>query len=371
MGSRAVAIPDGPAELSAEFLTQALRSAGALPEGEVTALRWDSVGDAGQTGLVVRVVPTYEGADHAAPTTLIAKFATPFEQARAHMHALGLYQREVRFYQDFGADAGISVPRCFYADIDDQTGNFALLLEDVGQGRNGDWWNGSVEDTELAVRHLAAFHAKWWEHEKIKSTAWLRQPDDMPYYRDALGPLLPAFIPVAQQKFPRCFSGYILRTAQRLVERWPQFVAPRPEERYTLAHCDFHPKQLFFPRGTQGRFAVFDWQGTCVQLAAIDLHRILLTGLTPVQLIEHQERLIALYHRTLVEHGVRYPFEQLVSETWRSTLWTLWIVVFAVATTDLDIVRRDAEAHGGDLEQRFIGDIAIALEHFDVLARIP
>ncbi|MFI5307727.1 MAG: hypothetical protein ACHQ53_10265, partial [Polyangiales bacterium] len=172
-------MPTSASELTSDFLSAALRSAGVLTRGRVAAFELGSVGDAGQTGEVVRVVPRYEGADEHAPRTLIAKHAAPFEQARAQMHALGLYEREIRFYQEFGQDPGIPIPRCYYAQLDATTGNFSLLLEDVAAGRNGNFWHGSVEDAEMAIKHLAAFHAKWWEHPRLRSTPWLRQPDDL------------------------------------------------------------------------------------------------------------------------------------------------------------------------------------------------
>jgi len=318
----------------------------------------------------VRVIPRYEGAAGDAPQTLIAKHATQFEQARAQMHALGLYEREVRFYQDFGDDPGIATPRCYFARIDSTTGNFSLLLEDVGAGRGGDFWHGSVADAEVAIEHLARFHAKWWEHPRLRSTTWLRQPDDMAYYRDALGPLLPAFTPIVRERFPGQLDGYLLRVAERMSERWIDFVTLRPEYRYTLVHADYHPKQIFFPQDDRGRFAVFDWQGACVSLGAMDLQRALLTLMSGEQLAQNEQRLIELYHRVLEQHGIRYPLEQLIDETWRTSAWTLWIFIFALATTDVEILRRDAELSGGNLEQRCFGDLEAALERNHVLERI-
>lgn len=364
-------LPISSAELTADFLTAALREAGVLGGGRVTGFERSSVGDAGQTGEVVRLSLRYgDGAPADAPRTLIAKHAAPFEQARVQMHALGLYEREVRFYQDFGGDAGISTPRCYFAQIDPATGNFALLLEDVGQGRSGDFWKGSVEDAEVAITNLAAFHARWWGHPRLRSTSWLRQPDDVAYYRDALGPLLPAFTPVVQARFPGALDGYLLRVVERLTERWDAFVMPRPEDVYTLAHVDYHPKQMFFPHEGRGRFAVFDWQGVCVSVGAMDLQRALITMLDVEQLAAHEQRLIELYHRVLAEHGVRHPLEQLVDETWRAASWTLWIAIFALATTDVEILRRDAEANGADLQQRVFGDLAVALERNRTLERL-
>jgi len=75
---------------------------------------------------------------------------------------------------------------------------------------------------------------------------------------------------------------------RRLGERWEALVAPRPADAYTLAHVDYHPKQMFFPHQGRGRFAVFDWQGVCVSVGAMDLQRALLTTLDAEQLAAHE-----------------------------------------------------------------------------------
>jgi hypothetical protein len=364
-------MPTCPAQISAEFLTTVLRADHALGAGRVLAFDLSSVGDSGQTGEVVRVLPRYDAHGETPPASLVAKFPASFPEARAQMHALGLYEREVRFYQDFGSDPGIAIPHCYHAEIDGKTGDFVLLLEDLSAGRNGDFWQGDVADAETAIRHLAAFHAKWWEHPKLQSTAWLRQPDDMGYYRDALTPLVSGCLPVVQQKYPQHCDGYLMRTAQRLVERWPHFVGGQSRERCTLAHSDYHPKQMFYPRNGRGRFAVFDWQSVCPMLGAVDLQRVLLMHLLPDQLRVHGDRLIALYHDVLGQHGVHEPLERLVTDTKRASLWSLSVIIFALATTDVEILNRDALAHGTSLEQRLFVELGDALEQLDALSHIP
>jgi len=67
---------------------------------------------------------------------------------------------------------------------------------------------------------------------------------------------------------------------------------------------------------------------------------------------------------------VHHPIEQLIDETWRAAAWTSWIAIFALATTDVDILLRDAEANGGDLRQRVFGDLSVALERNRTLDRL-
>ena len=58
--------------------------------------------------------------------------------------ALGLYEREVRFYGDIAPRLGGPIAPCYHAAIDAATGVFDLLLGDAGPAVVGD---------EIARRH--------------------------------------------------------------------------------------------------------------------------------------------------------------------------------------------------------------------------
>ena len=64
----------GRHEITAEWLTEALREGGHLPRGRVSAVEVNTDGiGIGYISETVRIVPTYEGADGTAPTSLVAK----------------------------------------------------------------------------------------------------------------------------------------------------------------------------------------------------------------------------------------------------------------------------------------------------------
>ena len=64
----------GKHEITAEWLTEALREGGRLPQGRVSEVdvNTDGIGF-GYISETVRLVPTYEGADGSAPASLVAK----------------------------------------------------------------------------------------------------------------------------------------------------------------------------------------------------------------------------------------------------------------------------------------------------------
>lgn len=357
-------------EIDADWLTRALRADGLLSEGRVASLELEPLGEPGQASVVVRVRPEYQDAPETAPATMIAKLPPTFEGARAQMQAVGAFDREVRFYQQLGDDAGIPVPHAYAAEVDDTGGEFVLLTEDLSAGRNGDFFIGSLQDVEAALDVLPAFHARWWQNEQLRSMPWVLQPDDVAYYT-MLGQLLAAFVPQLEQRYPQHFTGYLRDAARRLAERWDAYWPIAPGAEWTLVHFDYHPKQIFFPGETGGRFAVFDWQTAGLAMAAMDVHRIMLFGLDREQFAEHHERLALRYHAALAEAGVDYPVEQLMTDFRKSMLVSLFISVFALATTDYSILEQAAEARGVDCDARMFGDLAAALELARVIDVIP
>lgn len=98
------ALPTTPEEMTPGWLTNALRSTGALGPGcEVTTIGHELVGEgAGFIGLVARLTLEYRGNAAGAPSTMIAKFPAPDPGSRQVGNLYGLYEREVRFYSEIG-----------------------------------------------------------------------------------------------------------------------------------------------------------------------------------------------------------------------------------------------------------------------------
>jgi aminoglycoside phosphotransferase (APT) family kinase protein len=356
--------------ITSGWLTSALRTEGSLAAGQVSHVDVRPVREPGQASTAGRLLLTLDGAPADAPRSLVAKLASGFEPVRRSARAIGLYEREVRFYQEIAPDAGIPVPRCYFAEIDLETGEFLLLLEDLSDCRNGDFWVSSLEDLTLAIDALAPFHARWWCSPALRTLAWVRQPDDAAYHQ-LLASVLRGCLPAVQQRWPARFAGYLGRTSARLAERWEAYAASLSGTPWTLVHTDFHPKQMFFPTAAAGRFAVFDWQSVAVGRAEADLSRILLSGLRDADLVVHQDALVARYHGALTRAGVDYPLERLTERTRLTMLNSLFIIIYALASTDVRILEESGAARGVDLEERLFVDMEQALERNRVLDLIP
>ena len=160
--------PFKPEDLTAAWLTESLRASGAIDRAGVRSFGWAPVDPHnGMTGVLVRLSLDYDVRSPNAPTTLVAKFSQPEPEFRAMVHSMGFFEREVSFYTEFAAEIPVAVPRCYFADVD-QEGWSLLLLEDLAPARNGSWVRGSsIGDLRAAVAGIAAVHAAWWQSPRL------------------------------------------------------------------------------------------------------------------------------------------------------------------------------------------------------------
>lgn len=370
-------IPESPEQATDEWLTSVLRGDGTLKRAAVTGHSAEPAEDQGAASVIVRMELRYDRPEAAAPRSLMAKFAPSHEPIRALMHGLGGYVREVEFYRQLGAGAGISTPRCYHADIDPASGVFVLLLEDMRDSRVPDGAMLSIEDVELAVRHLAPFRARWWNHPRLRDLEFLRYPGspaDEAFMAMVPGALAAA-LPTVRQRFDTAFPAALAAVAELVLANFDAVMEMRRglfQDSATIVHGDLHPGQVFFPSERGGRFAVFDWQTVSAGNGGDDLARFMVNGLTAEQQRVCDARLIELYHALLVEHGVAgYDIERCW-EGFRAGLLTS-VVMNIIAAANMDPVQiEEMEASSGvSAAEIFFDRPASAVAAHDALRVIP
>ena len=305
--------PVHPGAFTATWLTDCLRASGAVDQATVVAFRCVPV-DAGNgmTGVLVRVILTYNLAEPQAPATLVAKFSDPDPEFRAMVHSMGFFEREVRFYSEFAADTAVTVPRCHFAGIDEDEGWSLLLLEDLAPARNGSWVLGSsLEDLRVAVASIASAHAAWWQSPRLESAHWLN---------------MTGFLAVEQMQdvVARCWQPFLARlsvpvtpavtqagelAAHHLRQVCTHLFETPP---LTLVHHDFDGENLFFSVADgQPSVAVIDWQLTTRARGPLDVAWLIGSQCESTDRREHELELLQMYHCRLVEQGVPdYDFDQ-------------------------------------------------------------
>jgi len=128
-------VVERPADLTVDWLTAAM---GAPVSGFV----FERIGT-GQMSECYRVGLTY--ADGAAgPNSVVLKVAAADPVSRQTGLALGLYEREVRFYTEIAPHLTGPVAPCHHAAFDADTGAFHLLLGDAGPAVVGDEIRGAT-----------------------------------------------------------------------------------------------------------------------------------------------------------------------------------------------------------------------------------
>src|SRR5690242_10921007 len=146
---RTTDVMERPSDLTAAWLSAAL----GIP---VTEFTFDRIGT-GQMSECYRVELT---ASDAGPSSVVLKVAATDPASRQTGLALGLYEREVRFYTDIAPNLGGGpVAACYSAGFDPETGAFHLLLGDAAPAVVGDELRGAtIEQATLALAELARLH---------------------------------------------------------------------------------------------------------------------------------------------------------------------------------------------------------------------
>jgi hypothetical protein len=321
-------------------LTDALRADGALPSGSaVTSVSWERIGEGiGFIGLNGRLRLAYAGDAAGAPASLIAKFPSDDDGARTVGNIFGLYEREVRFYQDLARDAGLRAPRCYYAAWDASEQRSLMLLEDLAEtGEMGDQVAGcSMAQAAIALDELALFHARWWRSPDLYRFTWLQDGGEI-----VRGSLKDTY-PLLWQTFLDLHGHMLLpslRDAVPTLNERVTIVIDRLQHRgdMTLGHGDFRLDNMFFGRpGADYRLAVIDWQSPARGWGAYDVAYFMTSCVGTEERREHGQDALRAYHERLMQGGVRdYPFEALWEDYRGSLMAYLAISVITGATLQL------------------------------------
>jgi len=147
-------LPQSAEQLSAAWLSDALRAGGVLPAAaRVASVDARPLGaGGGLIGVVAKAHVGYSGDPGDAPRTLIAKFPSQVAANRAVADTYDMYGREVRFYQELSPTTRLPHPRCYFAARSARSSDFVLLLEDLGDRRIGDQVAGSdLVDAQIVI----------------------------------------------------------------------------------------------------------------------------------------------------------------------------------------------------------------------------
>jgi hypothetical protein len=312
-----VQIPMRPSDITPEWLTDTLRTPDTLVAPRITDIQIELLGGTkGTTGPIARLHLTDESDASTAPRSLIAKFSATEPHARALIHGMGFYEREVRFYEHLASRSPLRTPDCYFSAVDLDTGVALLLLPDLEGARNGSSVIGcSMVEAELAVGALAGLHAVWWQHPQLAEMRWLKLRSLVSVQQ------MPAILQQAWEPFLGKLGAdvcdEILQAGEWLKQYLGRLSASLYQEPpYTLVHNDYQADNLFFSGEEQDlSLVVADWQLTTRGRGVLDVAAFLGGNLDPSDRRDHEWRLLHSYHTVLIDNGVRgYSLEQCWDE---------------------------------------------------------
>jgi aminoglycoside phosphotransferase (APT) family kinase protein len=343
-------------DITPEWLSGVLGVAASCP---VTSVELSSVGT-GQMGSLVRAELTFIGvpADDV-PTSVIIKQAAESAEVRKTCTAMGIYEAEVRFFDEIAPRIGTSVPHCYYAVMDYPSGWFTLVMEDLtGVAVPGAKAPGSpVEKAAMALVELARLQAPLWKDGRLRETPWLDPSRGEPFFETAAASTRP---------FLERFGVHLEDRQIALFER----VLPRAVEwarawggPLTVSHGDFRLDNIMFAGGQDARVVVVDWQTVRLGPPMLDAGYYLGGCLPKQDRVAHERALLTGYIGALRAAGVDgYGFDQCWQDYRRYSVYGLVMSCLGVQATPT--ARGDAIIAAG---ARQYADLVLSLEAEELL----
>src|SRR6201992_2591494 len=184
-----------PSDLTASWL------AAAIGAGPIADFSVERIGT-GQMSECYRVLLGYSDdvVDPDGPESVVLKVAATDPVSRQTGLAMGLYEREVRFYGDIAPQLDGPIAPCYHAAVDTSTGVFDLLLGDAGPAVVGDEIEGAtIEQASLGVVELGRLQGPLLGDAALAQAPWLN--------RESV---------VTQTIFAALYAGFIDRYADRI-----------------------------------------------------------------------------------------------------------------------------------------------------------
>jgi aminoglycoside/choline kinase family phosphotransferase len=227
----------------------------------------------------------------------------------------GAYRREVRFYQELAPRISMRTPRCFYADIDEASGDFIVLMEDMSPAAPGDQIRGcDVDVAAVAVAEAVGLHAPFWNDPTLTSHDWLTPstPDAALFAQTLLQQFWPGFC----ERFGNGLHAESVALGQRFVDGYVDWFAGYKGP-LTLIHADYRlENMLLAPPGSGAGIppiTIVDWQTAAQGCGLADVAYFLGGGLTVENRRAYERGLVGEYCARMRAKGIELSDE----EGWR------------------------------------------------------
>ena len=360
-------LPEGQDCITAEWMTQALKAGGEIDPMAVTALAFEGVGSGvGLMGSILRCHLTHANASDGRPDSVIVKMASSRPKNLSLAKKLGLYKREYDFYRLLSAHAPIRSPKLFFADFDDETHRFVLILEDFHTMAMVDQFLGADEkQASVAIQAAARLHGFYWNKERFLTESGF---DHVLNRRKRLifQAMYSAYMKTTLRNFDDCFTPRTRHLAEALGAGMAQHLKARVNMPRTLTHGDYRLDNMFFGATGTDDFAAIDWQVSGLYSGLRDVSYFLAGSVLPETRRKIEKDALQEYYELLRSSGVD---DLTYEECWRQyrahTLDGLILLVFACGGLEL------AEENDRNLIEMGLKRILTATEDLDAAEFLP
>ncbi len=356
-------IPERYEDVTAEWLTQALRAGGVLGEQTVNGFSIEPLSAArSRNSSLARISVSYDGQSADFPNTLFAKFVSRIPANRERAADRELFRTEIALYENLGDMMPLNIPKMYFGFAKEGSDVAVLLMEEIdGISKSGlsvaEEWSLTNSEAFLALRELSGLHARWWGDESIGEYTWLlpvhsdRRRKEYHIYEEAWISLRDVIEPA--------LSPSEIRICDRLSGFLPTLMSELEQMPMTLCHGDYHSGNLLWDElGEPSTVWAIDWQVPVIGPAILDVSVLLGTSVTGDNLKLVRQEYLPEYHGALIDSGVNdYEYQRFLSDYRYGLLDVLQRVMGALAVVDFG--RPDAT----EVIHLLVGNLAAAAEN--------
>lgn len=314
--------PQHPEEITADWITFALRRAGVISKNSVKNINKDIIGGGkGFLSSVVKVELQYDMPGESLPNSVVVKIEPENESYKQFGEQTHVFEREIKFYSTIAKNIDIRLPKVYFTV--DKPPAFCIVMEDLSSYAPGNQIIGMHHNKVIeTVKLIARIQAKFWNNENLNALDWMPETN---------------FIKVDQgywDSFIDKFSSYLnqrqIEIGEKVVRSVDWLVKEKSRRTKTVVHCDLREDNLMFGKDeTENEILIIDWQLAIKSIGAFDVARLVGGSELVLERQGHEFEVLQYWYKELLENGVKnYSWDEAVYDFKLCALFCLCLPIF-------------------------------------------
>ena len=262
---------------------------------ELSGVEWAPVGT-GQVAASFRGRLSWRGGK--GPDSIIVKCPSADPTSRETGIKYGLYAKEVAWYRELRPNTEVNCPAYFGSLLNEQTGDFLLVLQDCAPAQQGDQIAGAdLAQVRSGITELAHLHGAFFDKDQLAKSEITRRDPDFSKLRIAL---YADFWPGFRDRYKDRIDREILKMGDYFARKFEEFGL----DNLLFANC-----------GSSERPFVLDWQTLGENCPMKDVAYFIGTSFaSPIDRKRYEEELLVQYFSLLRQSGAIFDEKVLRRE---------------------------------------------------------